>query len=113
LALALSGIYDEKRKIGPLRANLEPTDWKRFHPTWAEKDRSVVWNSDDRQTLLEGLDGLPYVCSQYKNDVLTTSYLEAHRLSSPYLLNEEWAKTLAEEMDLQDDFKLNDRTSPS
>jgi CRISPR-associated protein Csb1 len=45
----------------------------------------------------------------HKDEQLTTSYLEAHRLSSPYLLNGEWAKTLAGEMGLRDDFSLNDR----
>jgi CRISPR-associated protein Csx17 len=50
VALALAGIQDHERKIGPLRCNLEPVegrrgkdgalDWK-----WAEKERAVVWNS--------------------------------------------------------------------
>ena len=64
---------------------------------------------DDKRTLLPQLAGLPYVCSKHKGEVLTTSYLEAHRLSSPYLLNEEWAKKLAGELNLRDDFPLNDQ----
>ncbi len=47
LAVALSSIYDKENNIGPLRSNMEPTDWKSFHRSWAEKDRSVVWNSAD------------------------------------------------------------------
>jgi CRISPR-associated protein Csx17 len=43
LALSLAGIHDRAGKIGPLRANLEPIDWKKLD--WAAKDRSVVWNS--------------------------------------------------------------------
>ncbi|MEW5980203.1 MAG: type I-U CRISPR-associated RAMP protein Csb1/Cas7u [Acidobacteriota bacterium] len=64
---------------------------------------------EDKRTLLTELDGLPYVRSTHKGEVLTTSYLEAHRLSSPYLLNDEWAKTLATELNLRDDFPLNDQ----
>jgi CRISPR-associated protein Csb1 len=64
---------------------------------------------EDKRTLLDELNGLPYVCSIYNGEQLTTSYLEAHRLSSPYLLNMEWAKRLAGEMALKDDFQLNDQ----
>jgi CRISPR-associated protein Csx17 len=50
LALALAGISDAEKKIGPLRANLEPVESKpdnspRSISNWAEKDRDVVWNS--------------------------------------------------------------------
>ncbi len=64
---------------------------------------------DDRRTLLDELEGLPHVVSTLDGERLTTSYLEAHRLSSPYLLNTEWAKKLANEMKLRDNFFLNDR----
>jgi CRISPR-associated protein Csb1 len=64
---------------------------------------------EDKRTLLIELDGLPYVRSTHKGEILTTSYLEAHRLSSPYLLNDKWAKKLAVELDLRDDFPLNDQ----
>jgi len=64
---------------------------------------------EDKRTLLDELHGLPYVCAIYNGERLTTSYLEAHRLSSPYLLNIEWAKRLAGEMALKDDFQLNDQ----
>lgn len=64
---------------------------------------------DDHRSLLKKLDGLPFVRSTYKGEQLTTSYLEAHRLSSPYLLDEQWAAKLAGEMELKDDFQLNDR----
>jgi CRISPR-associated protein Csx17 len=50
LALALAGVSDPERKIGPLRANLEPVVvWPdksgALAAKWAEKDRAVVWNS--------------------------------------------------------------------
>jgi CRISPR-associated protein Csx17 len=45
LALSLAGIYDAFGKVGPLRANLEPVDWKKQCRDWASKDRAVVWNS--------------------------------------------------------------------
>jgi CRISPR-associated protein Csb1 len=64
---------------------------------------------DDRRTLLDELGGLPYIESKHNGEVLTTSYLEAHRLSSPYLLNDEWADKLSAEMQLKDDFQINDR----
>jgi CRISPR-associated protein Csb1 len=64
---------------------------------------------EDKRTLLDDLDGLPYVKSTYAGELLTTSYLEAHRLSSPYLLNMEWAQELAGDMNLRDDFPLNDQ----
>lgn len=45
LALSLAGVYDASGKIGPLRANLEPVDWKKQYLDWARKDRAVVWSS--------------------------------------------------------------------
>ncbi len=45
LALSLAGIYDALGKVGPLRANLEPVDWKNHYRDWASKDRAVVWKS--------------------------------------------------------------------
>jgi CRISPR-associated protein Csx17 len=47
LALALAGIFDPEFKVGPLRANLEPVDWTRRSPTWADRDRRVVWTAAD------------------------------------------------------------------
>lgn len=57
LALALAGIRDAEEKIAPLRANLEPVSLcirkgGGSFTTWAEKDRSVVWNSADLGTNL-------------------------------------------------------------
>lgn len=63
---------------------------------------------EDRRTFLPELNGIPYVVSKSNGEALTTSYLEAHRLSSPYLLNEEWATTLGNDMKLRDNFALND-----
>ncbi len=65
---------------------------------------------DDRKTLLDALDGLPYVASKHNDELLTTSYLEAHRLASPYLLNQDWATKLSQEMQLRDDYQINDKT---
>lgn len=49
IALALAGVHDTEKKIGPLRSNLEPAGWQDKNSTiswqWAEKDRAVVWNS--------------------------------------------------------------------
>jgi len=47
LALGLAAIHDAEQRIGPLRANLEPVDWTKHCRGWADRDRSVVWNSDD------------------------------------------------------------------
>lgn len=62
---------------------------------------------DDQKTLLPELNGLPFVAGIYNGERLTTSYLESHRLSSPYLLNKEWATRLSEEMKLKDDYQIN------
>lgn len=51
-ALAIAGIRGIERKLGPLRANLEPVDWNKRLPGWAEKDRAVVWNAADLPTNL-------------------------------------------------------------
>ena len=63
---------------------------------------------DDKRTLLPELRNLPHVRSKHSGEVLTCSYLEAHRLSSPYLLDDNWAKKLAGEMNLRDNFSLDD-----
>jgi len=52
LALALAAVQDPEMKIGPLRANLEPVDWEKRRPAWAEKGRCVVWNAADLATNL-------------------------------------------------------------
>ena len=66
---------------------------------------------DDGRTMLDELSGLPYIVGKHKDEIFTTSYLEAHRLSSPYLLNDEWAKKLAGEMQLRDDYQINNKTA--
>ncbi len=50
VALGLATIDDVEQRIGPLRANLEPVDWKKGCRAWAERDRCVVWNSADLGT---------------------------------------------------------------
>jgi CRISPR-associated protein Csx17 len=52
LALALASVHDPGRRIGPLRANLEPVSTGvdrhgRSFATWQDKDRSVVWSGAD------------------------------------------------------------------
>jgi CRISPR-associated protein Csx17 len=52
LALALSGIFDAERKVGPLRANLESVivgsdKHNKVFAKWAEKDKAVVWSGAD------------------------------------------------------------------
>jgi len=128
----------EKLKKAPrllIEAKLEPLQGNRFQPTGfadlgaaryslpdgtrmllVESAQSVANRmelaccKDDRRTQLDELKGLPYVASKYNDEILTTSYLEAHRLSSPYLLNPEWAKKLSGEMQLKDDYQINDKT---
>lgn len=64
--------------------------------------------NDDKRTILSDLNGLPYVASKQNGELLTASYLEAHRLSSPYLLTDKWVDLLSKEMNLRDNFSLND-----
>jgi len=52
IARALASVYDQEAKIGPLRANLEPVNWKDRYRVWAEKDRAVVWHAVDLATNL-------------------------------------------------------------
>jgi len=52
LALSLAGVWDPERKVGALRANLEPAKVgvnKKGAPfaSWLDKDRAVVWTSAD------------------------------------------------------------------
>jgi len=50
LAQAIAFIYDPL--LGPLRANLEPVDWRKGCRIWAEKERRVVWTAADLSTNL-------------------------------------------------------------
>lgn len=52
IARALVSVYDPEGKIGPLRANMEPIDWRKHCRTWADKDRTVVWNAANLATNL-------------------------------------------------------------
>jgi CRISPR-associated protein Csx17 len=74
LELALSGIQDAELRVGPLRANLEPVNIRRLkigrtRVTWADKDRTVVWNAAALSTNLAAvlerrvLDGERAGCS--------------------------------------------------
>lgn len=98
--------------LGPARYTLADAD--RTEMLLVESAQSVANRmeiatcDDDKRTLLPELNGLPYVASKHKGEILTTSYLEAHRLSSPYLLNDDWAKRLSDALGLRDDFSLND-----
>lgn len=118
-----------------IEADLKPLQGERFQPTGfadlgaarytlpdgtemllVESAQSVANRmelaccKDDQKNLLDDLIGLPYIASNYNGAFLTASYLEAHRLSSPYLLNKEWAKKLAEEMQLKDDYQINNKS---
>jgi len=52
IAQALASVHDPEGRIGPLRANIEPVDWKKNCRAWAEKERAVVWNAADLATNL-------------------------------------------------------------
>ena len=52
VALALASMRDPEERIGPLRVNLEPIDWRKRHPAWAESERCTVWNAADLPTNL-------------------------------------------------------------
>lgn len=58
IARALAAVYDPQGRIGPLRANLEPVDWKSNCRRWLDdtnaqtKERSVVWTAADLPTNL-------------------------------------------------------------
>ncbi len=136
MATVATAIDYETLKTAPrllMEAKLKPLQGHRFQPTGfadlgparytlpdgtemllVESAQSVANRmelaccQEDRRTLLPELNGLPYVISRSNGEVLTASYLEAHRLSSPYLLNDEWATTLANDMNLRDNFSLND-----
>jgi CRISPR-associated protein Csx17 len=48
LALALASMRgDRERRVGDLRVNLEPAERRRLRWVWAEKNRAVVWSSND------------------------------------------------------------------
>ncbi|MBN2559624.1 MAG: type I-U CRISPR-associated protein Csx17 [Phycisphaerae bacterium] len=55
IARALAAVHDPEDRIGPLRTNLEPVDWRKRYPSWAEKDRNVVWNVADLATNLTSI----------------------------------------------------------
>lgn len=127
----------EKLNVAPrllMEAELKPLQGARFQPTGfpdlgaarytspdgtemllVESAQSVANRmelaccGDDQNQLLKELDGLPYIASKFNGNVLTTSFLEAHRLSSPYLLNDAWAKKIATEMELKDDYQINNK----
>jgi len=130
--LNFSSLKNETRLL--MQADLKPLQGERFQPTGfpdlgaarytladgtemltVESAQSVANRmelascKDDKRTLSDCLSGLPFVQSVYQDEPLTTSYLEAHRLSSPYLLNDDWAAKLSDEMQLRDDFQLNDQ----
>ncbi len=55
IARALASIHDTEKKIGPLRANLEPVDWERRCRSWAERERRVVWSKASLATNLANI----------------------------------------------------------
>lgn len=127
----------EKLKKAPrllIEAELKPLQGDRFQPTGfadlgaarytrpdgtemllVESNQSVANRmelaccKDDQRNLIDELKGLPYIMSKMNGEFLTTSFIEAHRLSSPYLLNKEWAKKISDEMNLKDDYQINNK----
>ncbi len=55
IARALASVHQPESKVGPLRANLEPVDWRRRCRNWAEKDRAVVWSTLNLPTNLSNV----------------------------------------------------------
>ncbi len=47
VACAIASIHDQEGQTGPVRANLEPVDWKKGCRAWTERGGSVVWSSTD------------------------------------------------------------------
>jgi CRISPR-associated protein Csx17 len=45
LALALAGIHDHEKKVGPIRANIEAVSFERRRPDWKKNGFSEVWNN--------------------------------------------------------------------
>ena len=107
--------YTAPRRPKGWKEGDDPDAWENVEMLLVESVQSVANRmelaccADDRRTLIPELDGLPHVRSKQVGEIMTASYLEAHRLSSPYLLNDVWAKKLAQEMKLRDNFSLNDK----
>lgn len=97
--------------LGPARYTLpDGTEMLLVESTQSVANRmELACCKEDRRTLLDELGGIPYVASKYNGEILTTSYLEAHRLSSPYLLTKAWATRLSQEMQLKDDYQVNNK----
>lgn len=55
IARAIASVYDQEGKVSPLRANLEPVDWRKNCRSWAEKNYSVVWNSANLITNMKNI----------------------------------------------------------
>lgn len=120
----MSKLLEEKRLL--LKAELVPIQGERFQPTGfpelgpalytlpdgkemlllesaqsvANRLEAVCWDSTEKAPA-SPLKGMPYVSVQYEGEELTNSLLEAHRLSSSYVLgNPEtgFFKTLQEEL---------------
>lgn len=109
LALSLAGIYDRENKLGPLRANLEPFDWRRPYPDWAEKNRTAVWNSADLTANLaavlerrlldgerEGCQNLPLSFKRAANLKAVSAFIARDRVDDRRLEELLWGLTLVD-----------------
>lgn len=107
--MSMKQLLSEKRLL--LKAELTPVQGERFQPTGfpelgpalytlpdgtemlllesaqsvANRLESVCWDGASK-SLVAPLQGMPYVSVQYEGRELTNSLLEAHRLSSSYIL---------------------------
>lgn len=64
----------------------------------ANRLESVCWD-EANDTLVQPLDGMPYVVSSIADGIETNSILEAHRLNSPFIVNsKEFKETIEAEI---------------
>jgi len=106
----LDGLMDATRLL--MQVPLQPLQGSRFQPTGFPDLGAAVYQTNEGQQLLvesaqsmanrlegvcwdgarndvvEPLDGISYVRVEQDGEFLTSSILEAHRLNSPYILND-------------------------
>jgi CRISPR-associated protein Csb1 len=114
-----------------IQAQLVPVQGRRFQPTGfpdlgaarfstptekmllvesaqsvANRMEGVCWD-DERNDVVEALQGLPYVRVVQDDRPLTSSLLEAHRLNSVYIENSDFGPTLKAEIGYEKDKPLD------
>jgi CRISPR-associated protein Csb1 len=118
----LDGLQDAPRLL--MEVPLQPLQGSRFQPTGFPDLGAAVYQTNEGQQLLvesaqsmanrlegvcwdeaendlvEALEGISYVRVEEDGEFLTSSILEAHRLNSPYILDDEdFAEALKQELD--------------